>query len=216
MVIFWALAMRDALPDQYFALQHIFPFWFHWILLPQWPLAVGLLLHFYLVFPLEKDVFKNHRKLVLFFIYAPLILILPHIYSDINQLNWGETSLKYSWAIWLSLYFFLALGVVGHSIKYSSTPHIKKQAQIMLWGTTLSLGVPLIFCFLPNLVLDDTPPFAEFVALLVIIWPFTLAYVIVKHRFMNIDVIIKRGVAYALMSGFVVAAYFLFVVGICF
>jgi sigma-B regulation protein RsbU (phosphoserine phosphatase) len=214
MVIFWALAMRDAFPEQYFGLHSILPSWFHRILLPQWPLAVGLLLHFYLVFPVEKEVFKNHHKLVLFFIYAPLVLIIPHIYSDVNQLDFGEKILQYGWGVWLTLYFFLALAVLGHSTKYSPTPHIRKQAQIMMWGTTLSLGVPLLYSFLPNLILNKLPPFAEFVALLIIMWPFTLAYVIVKHRFMDIDVIVKRSVAYALLSGFVVAAYFLFVVGV--
>jgi sigma-B regulation protein RsbU (phosphoserine phosphatase) len=104
--------------------------------------------------------------------------------------------------------------VLDRSIRRAPNPHIRKQAQIMSVGTTLSLAVWLSVYFIPLLLFNRKFPFAEFSTLLLIFWPGTLAYVIVKHRFMNIDVIVKRGVAYAITSGFVVLAYFILVAGL--
>ena len=83
----------------------------------------------------------------------------------------------------------------------------------MAHGATLTLSVPLVAYFLPYLFTRRTLPYTEFTLLLLILWPATLAYVIVKHRFMNIDVIVKRGASYAIVSGIVIAVYFLVVLG---
>jgi sigma-B regulation protein RsbU (phosphoserine phosphatase) len=213
MVLFWALAMRNAL-DFGDALYDFLPPKFYWLELPAWPLAVGLLLHFFLVFPIEKKIFQKHPTLLLILIYSPLILIIPHIYADIHQRSWEAKILNYGWGVWLTLNFIIAMIVLAHSIKKAPNPHVKKQAQIMAWGTAISLNVPLFLGFLPGLFSLQKPPYAEFTVFLLILWPVTLAYVIVKHRFMDIDVIVKRGVAYALTSGIVIAAYFFLVVGV--
>ncbi|MFQ5651972.1 MAG: SpoIIE family protein phosphatase [bacterium] len=214
MLIFWALAMRETFPNG-FMLHNLLPFWFRdLLLLPAWPLAVGMFLHFSVVFPVENRVCKEYRRPVIALIYAPLLLIIPHTYAYAKDLDWVQYDLRYGWGVWLSLYFFAAFFFLFHSYKNAPTVHVKKQTTIILHGTVLSLGVPFLFYFLPKLLFGDSLPYAEFTTPLIVLWPFALAYTIVKHRFMNIDVIVKRGVAYALISGFVVAAYFLLVVGI--
>jgi sigma-B regulation protein RsbU (phosphoserine phosphatase) len=213
MLLFWALAIRDALKLGP-VLDNLLPHWFAWLDLPAWPLAIGTLLHFFLLFPVEKRALQKRATLLLILIYSPLILIVPFIYADVQQLPWREHLLSRGWGIWLTLNFIAAMIVLDHSIRKAPNPHIKKQAQIMAWGTTLSLAVPLCFYWLPKLLFDQELPWGEFAAYLLTLWPITLAYVIVKHRFMDIDVMVKRGVAYALTSGIVVAAYFLLVVGV--
>jgi len=213
MLIFWALAIPGALGFGSILATYAGN-WLRLVLLPTWPLAVGLFLHFYLIFPVEKKIFQRHRKLSLLVIYLPLILIPPHIYGAVKKLAWAEPLIAYGWGIWLTIYFNAAMWVLDRSIKNAPNSHIKKQAQIMAKGTTLSLTVWLAVYFLPLLLFNKKLPFAEFSALLLILWPVTLAYVIIKHRFMNIDVIVKRGVAYAITSGFVVAAYFILVAGL--
>ncbi|MFQ5708453.1 MAG: SpoIIE family protein phosphatase [bacterium] len=216
MVLFWALAMQDAFPFEFYALQKILPVSdiLGWVLLPVWPLAVGLLLHFFLIFPTEKEIIRQHPKLTLTVIYSPLVLIIPYVFAVVNHLSWSDRILRIGWGIWLTFNFCAAMNVLAHSVRRAPNPKIKTQAQIMFYGTTFSLGLPLLLYFLPNLLFNQTPPFAEFIVLMVILWPMILAYVIVKHRFMDIDVIVKRSVAYALMSGFVIGAYFLLVVGV--
>lgn len=214
MLIFWALAMHNTFPQGYF-LHNILPFWFRDILmLPSWPCAVGLFLHFLLIFPVKNETFQKYPKFSLLFIYAPLVLIVPHLYGLINQLKWTEMLLQYGWGIWLCAYFTIAISILCRHVKRAPNPHIKKQTEIMLYGTLLSLGLPMLLFFLPKLLFGQSFPYAESSGILIILWPVTLAYTIVKHRFMNIDFIIKRGMGYALISGFVISLYFLLVIGV--
>jgi serine phosphatase RsbU (regulator of sigma subunit) len=213
MLLFWALAMHYSLDlgDSFFSL---LPSWAGWIVLPAWPLAVGLLLHFYLIFPVENQTFQKHHRLCLILIYLPLVLILPFAYARLNDFDWADKILNYGWGIWLTANFNLAMFVLSHAIKHAPNAYIKKQAQVMANGTAVSLSIPLTVYFLPWLFFGKSFPLAEFSLLLLILWPVTLAYVIVKHRFMDIDVIVKRGVSYAIVSGIVIAAYFLVVLGV--
>lgn len=213
MLLFWALAIHGALGLGSRLFDIVAP-WLERALLPSWPLAVGLFLHFYLIFPVKKKAFQQYRKSFLFLIYLPIVLYFPFIYASQKNLAWANGLLSYGWGVWLTINFVIAMLALDHSIKHAPNPHIKKQAQIMSVGTTLSLAAWLVLYFLPGLLFNQKLPYAEFSALLLIFWPGVLAYVIVKHRFMNIDVIVKRGVAYAITSGFVVAAYFVLVAGL--
>ncbi len=214
MVLFWALAMWHSFPFSYNTLESILPGWYDFILLPFWPLAVSLLLHFTLVFPLEKRIFQRYPKIILSLIYLPVFMLIPYIFAVFQELKWADPLLRYGRGIGFSVNFFLAMFSLGHSRGCTVNPHVNKQAQIMFWGTMLSLAGPTGLYYLPRLFFNKYLPYSEFILLLVTFWPIILAYAIIKHRFMDIDVIIKRGVAYALMSGFVIAAYFLLVVGL--
>jgi len=213
MLLFWVLAMHNAL-GLYQSFFNLFAPPGSLILLPAWPLAVGLLLHFYLIFPIENQTFHRHHRLSLILIYLPVVLFIPFLYARINHFNWADKILDYGWGIWLTTNFNIAMFVLSRSIKRAPNAYIKKQAQIMAHGTTISLSIPLMAYFLPRLFTGKTFPFTEFSLLLLILWPITLAYVIVKHRFMDIDVIVKRGVSYAIVSGIVIAVYFLIVLGV--
>ncbi len=214
MLIFWALAIRETFPNGYF-LHNLMPSWFREVALtPAWPLAIGTLLHFFLRFPQENRLMVSHRRHVLASVYAPLILLLPYFYGLCSKLHWTGSLLRYGWGFWLSINFLIALYVMAGVYRKSSNAHVKKQAELMLFGTVISLGLPFVAYFLPRLLLGRPLPYGEFTTPIIVLWPFWLAYAIIKHRFMNIDFLVKRGVAYALASGFVVAAYFVLVVGV--
>lgn len=212
MVLFWALAMWDSFPHSLQTLEKVLPDWYDWLRLPFWPMAVGLLLHFTLLFPVENQTFKKYPKLILSLVYLPLLLILPAIYADANDLAWGSTLLRYGWSSIFFVIFGFAMSLLGRHAHSNQDSHVARQAQTIYYGTLLFLALPTGYYFVPRGLLGLQLPFSEYGLFLLILWPVTIAYVIVKHRFMDIDVIVKRGVAYALMSGFVVAAYFLLVV----
>lgn len=214
MVLFWALAMWDSFPFSLHTLEGVLPNWFHWITLTFWPMAVGLLLHFTLIFPVESKLFQRHRRRILGLAYFPLIFVLAFVYADLQDFSWRDTILRFGFALFFPVNFFLATNRLGCSAKRKDDPHKAKQAQIMLWGTNLSLVLPVGYYFMPRLLFDYSLPLADFALFLTVLWPITLAYVIIKHRFMEIDVIVKRGVAYALLSGFVIAIYFFLVIGL--
>jgi len=212
MLLFWALAMRLSFQQGYL-IHSILPLWLEQTLLvPLWPLAVGSFLHFHLIFPVERALIRKHPGPAKAVIYAPLLLVIPYFYALYKNWGWSESLLNIGWGIWLTVYFLSALVFLGYSMRHAPNPHIRKQIEIMLYGTAVSLGLPCLFYFVPTLLFGNSFPYAEFVGLLVIFWPIILAYVVVKHRLMNIDFIIKRSVSYALISGFVVSVYVLLVI----
>lgn len=213
MVLFWALAMWGEFPYGSETLFKKLPDWFFLIRLLYWPLAVGLLLHFTFIFPVEKDIFMRHPSICLFICYGSVLLVLPFLYADTHGLPWGERLLFYGRGIWFAVNFFLAMSMLGSSMAKAPTPTAVSQARIMYYGTMLTLALPTGLFFLPRLF-GKAIPYTEYFLFALVLWPLVLAYAIIKHRFMDIDVIIKRGVAYTLSSGFVVAAYFLLVVGV--
>ncbi|MFQ5603555.1 MAG: SpoIIE family protein phosphatase [bacterium] len=213
MVLLWALAMWGAYPFGSQTLINKVPLWLRWISLTFWPLAVGLLLHFALIFPVEKEAFIKHRKKFFFLCYGSLILIIPIMLYETSSIYLPEAAVKFSWGMWFTVNFSVALTMLGRYCKLALNPRLANQTRIIYRGTMLTLVIPIGIYFLPQTLFNTSLPYSEYVLLLVVFWPMILAYAIIKHRFMDINFIIKRGLAYALLSGFLVAAYFLFVVG---
>lgn len=206
MLLAWAVAMMHFV----FSLGNpssIFPVWTEIFINPTMPLAAGLMLHFYLIFPVPKNIFRRFSAPILFAAYAPaLILLVAQIIFGFNT-PYTVPRTHQIWIYSLIPVFLAAILVLIHSIWRAPTPYARRQAQIVFVGTIIGLGLPAAgFFFLSH--------YYSPVYLLTLIWPISLAYAIVKHRFMNVDVIIRKGVAYAVMSGFVIAAYFILVVGI--
>ncbi|KAA3620431.1 MAG: PDZ domain-containing protein [Calditrichaeota bacterium] len=204
MLLAWSMAMMHFV----FSLGNpntLFPEWTNWLIRPSLPIAAGLMLHFYFIFPVPKTLFLKFRPPILFAAYSPaIILILSQVYMVIDT-PLSSAKYYYVWMLSLIPVFVAAILALIHSIWRAPTPHARRQAQIVTIGTVVGLGIPAcMFFFFRYFYLP--------IYLLTIIWPVSLAYAIVKHRFMNIDVIIRRGVAYAVMSGFVIAAYFILVV----
>ena len=214
MVLFWALAMWHSFPNSLDTLTNVLPGWYRWIQLPFWPLAVSLLLHFTLIFPVRHKWLQTYPRLVLGFVYLSVWITLaatPALVAGVSEMV-GVINL--AWNILFAVNFFLVFRTLARSAWSEPDPHRARQAQIMFWGTLFALALPTAYYYLPQAFFGRILPGADTVLFLLLLWPATLAYVIIKHRFMDIDVIVKRGVAYAMMSGFVVAAYFLLVVGV--
>ncbi len=214
MVLLWALAMWGVFPFGSGALMKLLPSWFSWLRLTYLPIACGILLHFTLIFPEEKRIYRKHPRLFHLIGYGPVSLVALFIYAEIQGADWGASLLNVGWGIWISVIFVTSLSLLRHSAANAKTPRMVEQARIMYRGTMLTLALPTGIYFLPYNFLERPLPYSEYVLLLTVLWPMILAYAIIKHRFMDIDFIVKRGLAYTLTSGFVVAAYFLLVVGI--
>lgn len=214
MVLFWALAMWGNFPHGSNAILKILPPWFQWVAMSYLPIAVGLLLHFTLIFPFKAKEYKKYRPAWLFFAYGSLILLLVFIYADVNHLPWGMKMIRLGWGLWFSLEFFAAMYLLGRSCRCAPNPNNAEQARIMFRSTAYALALPIGLYFIPRNLFNYVIPYSENLLFLVVIWPISLAYAIIKHRFMDVNFILKRSAAFALISGFVVAAYFLLVVGL--
>lgn len=104
----------------------------------------------------------------------------------------------------------------------SSSVEEKRQVRWPMWGTGIAVGVTI----LTMVVVIGIIPFADqinstalamataFGRLIYLLIPISFAFGILKHRLMDIDVIIKKTVVYSAVTGVIVAAFFVLVAGV--
>ena len=99
--------------------------------------------------------------------------------------------------------FFTAMG-----LKYgmSRTPDTQRRLRILLFGSTLAWTpalIPTIYAFIRGKAMSEVMPQWAIIILLLplILFPLTLAYVIVVEKAMDVSVVLRQGLQYALARG---------------
>ncbi len=99
--------------------------------------------------------------------------------------------------------FFMALGWKSGIAK---SPDVARRLNLMKWGAMISL-TPSFLIVITSLIrgkgsFQDVPEVLAVIAILLIfVFPLTLAYVIVVHRAMDVRVVLRLGLQYALAKG---------------
>jgi serine/threonine-protein kinase len=109
-------------------------------------------------------------------------------------------------------YFWIALGIIsllGNAKAKAAEPEVRRKSRVILWGTVLGV-LPIVleraavdfFGYQPSFWID----WLFFVILL--LYPLSFAYAVVKHRVMEIPVLLKRSARYVLVQrGFFVLLF---------
>ncbi|HKV04311.1 MAG TPA: SpoIIE family protein phosphatase [Candidatus Acidoferrales bacterium] len=106
------------------------------------------------------------------------------------------------------VYLFLTLGLVslvGNALD-SSTPDACRKTRVILWGTVIGL-VPGIVLKAAEDFAGYQPPFWLNTAMLVVVllYPLSFAYAVVKYRVMELPALLKRSARYVLVQrGYIV------------
>jgi len=183
------------------------------------PLGAGIFCYFFLTFPVPSPIDRRMPKL------KSLLLSVTAAYSiplGLACLVAGGLFPYYSLFGWVSRkalawpFNLYALGLNGlglASLVWNSvrpaTAETRRKTRVILWGTLVGVG-PLLAIGSVSLLADF--PFWEFpfwvLALGVIslaLMPLSFAYAVVKHRVLEIPVLLKRSVRYLIVQrGFVV------------
>ncbi|MEP6703956.1 MAG: GAF domain-containing SpoIIE family protein phosphatase, partial [Acidobacteriota bacterium] len=101
--------------------------------------------------------------------------------------------------------FFAAL---GHKVGTTTNPDARRRLSVLLYGTSLAI-TPSFLLVVYRIVSRKQGSFFEIVPfwigltslLLVLLFPLTMAYVIVVYRAMDVSVVIRQGLQYALAKG---------------
>jgi len=102
-------------------------------------------------------------------------------------------------------YFFFSLSIKGFT---TATADNKRRLRLLYWGASVSLTP----CFIISLIaffrgnggfLESAVPLWVFLPALslLLLFPLTLAYVIVVHRALDVRVVVRQGLKYALATG---------------
>jgi signal transduction histidine kinase len=86
----------------------------------------------------------------------------------------------------------------------------RQQAKWLLWGIALGASPYVFLRTLPQLVGLPAPFGGEFDRLLELAFPIGFAFAVVRHRFLDIDIIIRRSLIYAILTALTLALYVVF------
>jgi sigma-B regulation protein RsbU (phosphoserine phosphatase) len=174
-----------------------------------WPIWILL---FGIYFP-ERLELDRRLPWLKWLIIAPIAAgaILQGTLSVLDSEDWRAGAALYARVAWVGRAPFLLgmLGVglffacMGYKAGTAQNPDSKRRLNLLLYGATLSLGPSFLLilgAFATGRVpFSETPPWLTLPAVMVMgFLPVTLAYVIVVHQAMDVRVVVRQGLQYAL------------------
>ncbi len=178
-------------------------------------LQPAIFLHFCLTFP-ERRPFMQKRRYILPLVYLPGTLLFAfHTLVMAGFIVLPLPELTVRWLIdgsemaLLAVYFAAGAAVLLTSYRRAAVPLVKQQLKWLLGGTVLGLGPFVVLYAIPYfLSLGFTATWMKYSVFSLVLLPLTFGYAIVRYRLMDVDVIFRRGAAYALATAAIVGLYF--------
>jgi len=172
------------------------------------PLMGSAAVHLALILP-QKARFLRRRPALILLAYLPGLALAA--ISLRATLNWDAPTsyfVPWNWGrVWAGLGAVMMTGTMVYHRYSSRSPIVRAQARTILWGALLAFAPVVVwivlafrsgFPFYPLVIL---PPFALF--------PLSIAYTLRRRRALDIDWVLRRAVAYVLLTTAVVGIYFL-------
>jgi len=175
-------------------------------------LQPALFLHFALTFPEKKRIMETRWGLPLVYSVGAALMAL-----QVVAVNEWQASTTLVWTLdrlqmaYQTVFFALAAMVLWNSYRKCNTPILRQQMKWISGGTILAMTPYTLFYVLPFLSGNLTTPASPLIkisALSLVFLPLTFGYAIVRYRLMDVDIIVKRGVAYTLATAAIVGGYF--------
>ncbi len=181
-------------------------------------MGVAAFVHFTAVFPLRKWRRQNQFLLVLYpvaFAISSALVVTEAL--SIARMS-VSTATTYHW--WLSvLRLFLLLGIIGglvnlfqSCLRFQAGPE-RRKVEWILWGTAVGASPFLFLQIVPELFRSSILVQEEIGIGFLIVIPISFAIAVLKYHIFDIEVLIKRSIVYALLTGLVIGIYLLFVYG---
>jgi two-component system, NtrC family, sensor kinase len=173
-----------------------------------------LLLHFTIVFPERGRSPEPDSKVLVPLIYLPALALSavrivaiargssdgPLFSRTIDLIDRGE-------AVYLFLCAVAAIVVLVRAFRELTSLTARRQLRWIAWGTALGVG-PFAFGYALPWAFGANPPLAlQLTAIPLGLLPLTFASAIVRYRLRDVEVIIKRGLAYTAFLAASVALY---------
>lgn len=188
--------------------QNSLPYIYTQIFFSVWAASMFL---FGIYFP-ERLALDRRYPWMKFLLLVPLSVQIPVILSDLVGIQPKATWLGPVFQIFPAVAFplnLLAIGLffafLGYKAGTTKNPDARRRLRVMAVGTSVSMAPSFIIIIVrivtraPGSFFEVVPFWFALIALLaMLLFPLTLAYVIVVHRAMDVRVVIRQGLQYAL------------------
>ena len=179
-----------------------------------------LFLHCFLIFPAEKQ-FVQRNTWLLKLLYVPgiaLCLSISFFYLRGQDYTREFFLIKLSPLENLTIGFLFVYSIAGqllllHTSFGAPSASQRRQARWLLLGIVAGTFPLAIFTTAPRFW-DVSISYARFSAYTLCLIPICYVIAIIRHRLMNIELIINRSVVYMLVSGFALGIYLLSIQGL--
>ncbi len=173
-------------------------------------IACGLTILVASVFPHQARVFSR---------FTPLkwLLFLPGVLTGV----WAQIVLydaadpwRYaiSWRflfLWNAIALIIAFSIIGYRAFRSPSPTVRQQTRIMLAGGVLAF-TPIAIFFLGIAMGADLENYpSAFYIPMIVIFPLSVGYTIIRYRLLDVEVVLRRGLTYVLMAAILVGSFML-------
>ena len=142
------------------------------------------------------------------FLLQPFLIVLNLLLTLISYFYEFHTTI---FAFINLVYVVLAIFIMYQGYRELTDPRLKKQVGLVLWGIRVSVGLYVITFLLPKFfpiyASENLNYFLTILALL--IGPGSVALAIIKYQFLDIRLIIRRGIIFSVTSGLLVGIYLL-------
>lgn len=176
-------------------------------------LQPALFVHFALTFP-EERLKRLARHWLLPLIYLPGAALMGVWIWAVAMNEWQATGLllhrmEQTETAYLAIYYLLSTALFLRSYAHANTPLLRQQLKWLTRGALLAV-LPFTFFYAVPFLLDLHAPnvLTRVAGLSLVFLPLTFSWAIVRYRLMDTDLIFKRGVAYTLSTGLILAGYF--------
>ena len=175
-----------------------------------------LLLHFFLIFPQRRKLFRRHPSRI-YLLYTPagmlflswLLFSLPLSRNLDNTLLIEATTLLTKFDLFLfALYTMITLGTISDSFFRHPSFLVRKQLKWIVTGLGFGILPFTALYIIPFLAGQVPTPVAELTILLQTLIPLAFAYSISRFKLMDLEVILKKA-ATLVFSYFVLALVYL-------
>jgi len=180
----------------------------------------SLFLHCFLIFPAEKRIVQRHHWL-LKLLYIPgvaLCFAMSFFYLRGNDYSREFFLVQLPPLENITAGFLFTYSIAGqllllHTCFAGPSPSQRRQARWLLLGIAAGTLPQALFTTIPK-VSAISIPYVRVSAYTLCLIPICYVVAIIRHRLMNIELIVNRSVVYALVSGFALGIYLLSIQGL--
>ncbi len=165
----------------------------------------AIFLHFFLVFPAKKMTLTRYPFL------SPLIYVLPllfYIHFVMDQFM-GTQGAQITASVWmiLGIYYVLGLAALLHGYLSYRDPLMRERVRILTYGTMLAV-IPFLVFKIGLEELSYQANWARLGAIPLAAIPISFGYCVARYQILHIDLLVKRNLAYGVMTGSTWLSYF--------